>query len=179
MWPRALAVAVLTFAASGCGPDPDPSVVAATMVSACVKAHGMAGPYERVDPPPPILRGAPTTVFRSCEWPAPYVQHGRYSVNDGYAEIRVSHEQWAGKAEVTNASAPDRVEVPCAEVELRYTFAKQGPTTLLEPIRFISGTHAMIGGQPFTDVLPFPIADPDVVVVHNLSYSIVSARCVR
>ena len=180
MWRRTSVVALaLVLAACGGAAGPDPSAVAATKVSDCQRAHGMAAPSDRVDPPAPILRGAPTTVFRSCEWPAPYLQRYRYSVNDGYAEIRVSHEQWVGKAEVTNASAPDRIEALCAEVELRYTFAKQGPATLLEPVRFIAGTHAMLGGQSFAEPLPFPVDDRDIVVVHNLSYSIVSARCVR
>ena len=86
---------------------------------------------------------------------------------------------WGEKAEVTNASAPDRVEAPCAEVELRYTFAKQGPPAVQEPVRFTAGARVMISGQPFTEALPFRTAANDVVVVHNLGSSITAARCVR
>lgn len=37
----------------------------------------------------------------------------------------------------------------------------------------------MVGGQPFTEPLPFAAGPHDIVVVHNLSYSILSARCLR
>jgi len=168
MWRRASVVA-LAFALAACGDaaGSDPAAVAATKVSDCVRAHGMAGPSDKVDPPASTIRGESLTTFRSCEW------------SGGYTEIRVTRIPWADKAEVTNASAPDRVESPCAEVELRYTFSKQGPAALQEPVRFLSGTRAMIGGQPFSDALPFRTGPTDVVVVHNLSYSIASARCVR
>lgn len=86
---------------------------------------------------------------------------------------------WAEKAEVTNASAPDHVESPCAEVELQYLCSKQGPPTLRQPVRFSAGARAMIAGQPFMDPLPFRTASTDIVVVHDLSYSIAAARCVR
>ncbi|HEV2009558.1 MAG TPA: hypothetical protein VGS17_00835 [Candidatus Limnocylindria bacterium] len=173
----ALALALAAYGGSAAAPDP--SVVAATKVNACVQAHGMSGPSDKLDPPAPTIRGESTTVFRSCEWPPPaYTQTG-YAASSGYAEIRVTRVPWAEKAEVANASAPDRVESPCAEVELRYTFARQDPPMLQEPMRFASGTRALIGGQPFTDALPFRIAASDIVVVHNLSYSIAVVRCVR
>ena len=175
-WIGALA---LTLAACGGGAAADPSAVAAAKVNECVKAHGMAGPSDKVDPAAPTIRGESTTVFRSCEWPPPpYTQTG-YAASSGYAEIRVTRIPWTDRAEVTNASAPDRVESPCAEVELRYTFAKQGPPSLQDPVRFGSGTRALITGQPFTDALPFRTVPSDVVVVHNLSYSIATAHCVR
>jgi hypothetical protein len=77
------------------------------------------------------------------------------------------------------ASAPDRVESPCAEVELQYTFAKQSSPRPQDPVRFTAGTHTLITGEPFTDSLPFRSTVTDIVVVHNLSYSVVAARCVR
>lgn len=178
---RRAAAAVVALALAACGAGgaaPDPSAFAASKVNDCIKAHGLSGPSDRIDPPAPTIRGTSTTVFRSCDWPASYIQTGRYAVTDGYAEIRVTREPWPGKAEVTNASAPDRIEAPCAVVELRYTFSKQGPPSLQAPVRFAAATHTMITGQPFTEDLPFPVAERDVVVVHNLSYSIVSARCV-
>ena len=149
------------------------------MVTDCVRVHGMAGPSDRIDPPAPTIRGESTTVFRSCEWPPPAAAQPGYAATGGYAEIRITRIPWADKTEVTNASAPDRVESPCAEVELRYTFSKQGPPALQEPVRFSTGARAMIGGQPFRDTLPFRTGPSDIVVVHNLSYSIASARCVR
>ena len=169
----------MLVACGGGAATSDPSALAAAKVNDCVKAHGMAGPSDKVDPPAPTIRGGSTTVFRSCEWPPPgYTQTG-YAASGGYAEIRVTRIPWADRSEVTNASAPDRVASPCAEVELRYTFAKQGPATLQEPVRFTAGARAMISGQPFADALPFRAAASDVVVVHNLSYSISAARCVR
>src|SRR2546423_10171812 len=136
-----------------------------------MRARGMSAPSDKLDPPQPTIRGESTTTFRSCEWPPP-----AYSVA-GYTEIRVTRIPWAETAEVTMASAPDRIESPCAEVELRHTFAKQSTPALQEPIRFATGTHVLITGQEFTDALPFRSAPTDVVVVHNLSYSIASARC--
>ena len=133
----------------------------------------MSAPNDKVDPPQPTIRGESTTIFRWCEWPPPAY------ASDGYTEIRVTRIPWSEKAEVTMASAPDRVESPCAEVELQYTFAKQSAPALQDPVRFTAGTRALITGQPFTDSLPFRSAQTDVVVVHNLSYSIVAARCVR
>ena len=130
--------------------------------------------HDRVDPPPPTIRGGSTTIFRSCEWPPP-----AYAATEGYTEIRVTRIPWPEKAEVTMASAPDRIESPCVEVEIQYTFGKQAPPTPQDPVRFTAGTRALVTGQPFTDSLPFRSAPTDVVVVHNLSYSIVAARCVR
>ncbi len=134
-------------------------------VNDCVKAHGLSGPSDRVDPPAPTIRGESTTVFRSCE--------------AGYVEIRVTRIPWSEKAEVTNASAPDRIESPCAEVELRYAFAKQSSPALQAPIRVTAGARKLITGQDFTEALPFRAAASDSIVVHNLSYSIASAKCVR
>ena len=175
-------IAVLALALAACGGSgtaPEPSAIAAAKVNDCMKAHGMAAPSDKIDPPAPSIRGESTTAFRSCEWPPPaYTQTG-YAASGGYAEILVTRIPWADKSEVTNASAPDRVASPCAEVELRYVFAKQGPGTLQEPVRFTAGARVMISGQPFTDALPFRTAASDVVVVHNLSYSIAAARCVR
>ena len=175
-------IAVLALALAACGGSRvalEPPAIAAAKVIDCVTAHGMAAPSDRVDPPAPTVRGESTTTFRSCEWPPPpYTQTG-YAASGGYAEINVTRVPWADKAEVTNASAPDRVTSPCAEVELRYSFAKQGPPTLQEPVRLPAGARVMISGQPFTDALPFRTAASDVVVVHNLSYSIAAARCVR
>ena len=169
-----IALAMALTACGGGAAAPDPSVVAVTKVAACMQAHGMSAPNDKVDPPQPTIRGESTTLFRSCEWPQP-----AYAAGDGYTEIRVTRVPWSEKTEVTMASAPDRVESPCAEVELRYTFAKQSPPSLQDPIRFTAGTRALITGEPFTDSLPFRAAATDVVVVHNLSYSIVAARCVR
>jgi len=149
-------------------------VLAVAKVADCAKAHGMSAPNDRVDPPQPTIRGESTTIFRWCEWPQP-----AYAATDGHTEIRVTRIPWSEKAEVTMASAPDRVESPCAEVELQYNFAKQSPPTLQDAVRFTAGTRAFITGGPFTDSLPFRSAPTDVVVVHNLSYSIVAARCVR
>jgi hypothetical protein len=180
MWrSSSLALVVLALAACGSGANADPSAVAAAKVNDCQRAHGMAAPSDRVDPPAPTIRGDSTTVFRSCDWPPPAFALTGYAATDGYTEIRVTRIPWAEKAEVTNASAPDRVESRCAEVELRYTFSKQSPPALQDPVRFTAGTRAMIGGQPFGDALPFRAAPSDIVVVHNLSYSIVSAHCVR
>ena len=180
MWrSAAVAAAAVTLAACGGGAAPDPSAFAATKVSECMKVHGMAGPVDRLDPPAPTIRGESTTVFRSCEWPPPAYSQPGYAASSGYTEIRVTRIPWPEKAEVTNSSAPDRVESPCAEVQLQYAFAKQSPPALQDPITFTPGTRAMIAGQPFTDALPFRATASDIVVVHNLSYSIVSARCVR
>jgi len=177
---RALvAFAVILASCGGPATAPDPSVVALAKVADCVKAHGMSALNDKVDPPQPTIRGESTTIFRSCEWPPPaYAEHG-YAASDGYTEIRVTRVPWSEKAEVTMASAPDRVESPCAEVELRYTFAKQSSPRPQDPIRLTAGTRALITGEPFTDSLPFRSAPTDIVVVHNLSYSIVAARCVR
>lgn len=181
MSPRAALVAIALILAScgGAAAAPDPSVVAATKVAECVKANGMSAPSDRVDPPQPTIRGESKTVFRRCEWPPPeYAQTG-YAASSGYSEITVTRVPWAEKAEVTMASAPDRVESTCAEVELQYTFAKQSPPALQPPIRFTAGARALITGEPFGDALPFRAAGTDIVVVHNLSYSIAAARCVR
>jgi len=172
--PAAVAIAVLLAACGSGTAAPGPSVSAAARVAACTAAHGMSAPSDRVDPPQPTIRCESTTTFRSCEWPAP-----AYATSEGYTEIRVTRVPWPEKAEVTMASAPDRVESPCAEVELRYTFGKQSPPALQDPMRFTAGTRTLITGQPFTDSLPFRSAPTDVVVVHNLSYSIAAARCVR
>ena len=104
----------------------------------------MAAPSDRVDPPPPTIRGESTTLFRSCEWPPPaYAQNG-YAASSGYSEIRVVRVPWSEKAEDTNASAPDRVKSRCADVELRYTFATQGPPVLQAPIRVTAGTRTAV-----------------------------------
>ena len=161
---------VLCAACGGAGTG----VPRATGIVACAGAHGMAGPAEIVRPPAPTIRGTSTTRFRSCEWPAP-----PYAAADGYSEITVTRVPWPERAEVTNASAPDWIVAPCAEVELRYTFAKQSSPVLQQPIRVARGARVSIGGQPFTEPLPFSPSADDVVVVHNLSYSIDAARCSR
>jgi hypothetical protein len=172
---HAIVALALVFASCGGGAAaPDPSVVAVAKVADCMKSHGMSAPNDKVDPPQPTIRGDSTTIFRSCDWPQP-----AYAATDGYTEIRVTRVPWSEKAEVTMASAPDRVESPCAEVELQYTFAKQSSPQLQEAIRFTAGTRALITGQPFIDSLPFRSTPTDIVVVHNLSYSIVAARCLR
>lgn len=175
----ALAFALILGSCGGAAAAPDPSVVAASKVAECMKANGMSAPADRVDPPQPTIRGESKTVFRSCEWPPPDYARTGYGASSGYSEITVTRIPWGEKAEVTMASAPDRVESPCAEVELRYTFAKQSAPALQEPIRLTAGTRALVTGEPFTDALPFRTGPTDVVVVHNLSYSIAAARCVR
>src|SRR2546430_5892436 len=166
----AIALGMILMSCRGSAAAPDPSAVAASKVADCMRAHGMSAPSDKLDPPQPTIRGESTTTFRSCEWPPP-----AYSVA-GYTEIRVTRIPWAEKAEVTMASAPDRIESPCAEVELRYTFAKQSAPALQAPIRFTAGTHAPITGHGFTDALPFPNAPTGIALVHNLSYSIASVR---
>lgn len=170
-----IGLALLVACCGGAGVTSSPAL----SIDDCVRAHGMKAPSDAVPPPQPTIMGESTTVFRLCEWPPPpYAQSG-YAAGAGYSEIRVTRVPWAQKTEVTNASAPDRVSSPCAEVELQYLFAKQGPAELQAPVRFTAGARASIGGQPFTAPLPFSAGPTDVVVVHNLSYSIAAARCLR
>src|SRR5258708_1609541 len=107
MWRRhaaALAIALLLAACNPAGATADPSALAATKIADCVKAHGMTGPTDRVDPPAPTIRGETTTMFRSCEWPPPAYAQSGYAASGGYSEIRVTRIPWPEKAEVTNAS---------------------------------------------------------------------------
>jgi len=123
MSPRAAPVvlALLVASCGGSAAAPDPSVAAATKVAACVTAHGMSAPNDRVDPPQPTIRGESTTIFRSCEWPPP-----AYAATEGYTEIRVTRVPWPEKAEVTGERARSRrvaVRVGRASVHVRKTSA--------------------------------------------------------
>ena len=151
----------------------DPSAQA----SVCIAAHHLTASSDSQT----ALGAAPIrnmTTYRSCAWPPP-----TYAAADGYSEIVVTSYGWAGHPEVTGASAPDIVRSACAEIELAYTFQKQGPATTTPPLRLARGAVVDIFGKPWpppgsTETLPFAHTTADVVVVHNLSYDIASARCV-
>ena len=73
------------------------------------------------------------------------------------------------------AASSHRVPKSSCSTSLR----SRASPTLQQPVRFSAGARAMIAGQPFMDPLPFRTASTDIVVVHNLSYSIAAARCAR
>ena len=151
----------------------DPSAQA----SVCIAAHHLTAASDSQT----ALGAAPirnVTTYRSCTWPPP-----TYAAADGYSEVVVTSYAWADHPEVTAASAPDVVRSACAELELRYNFQKQGPTTTTPPLRLARGAVVDIFGKPWpppgsTETLPFAHTTADVVVVHNLSYEVASARCV-
>lgn len=77
-------------------------------------------------------RLAPTTfqiVFRSCVWPSP-----KFGFADGYSEIRATISVWASRPESSGMGAPERIESSCKEIQLLYTFQKQGPASLVPPM---------------------------------------------
>lgn len=151
----------------------DPSAQA----SVCIAAHHLTASSDSQT----SLGAAPIrniTTYRACAWPP-----ASYAASDGYSEIVVTSYVWAEHPEVTGASAPDVARSPCAELELTYNFQKQGPTTTTPPLRLLRGAVVDIFGKPWpppgsTETLPFAHTAADVVVVHNLSYEVASARCV-
>ena len=144
-----------------------------TLVSVCVSNHKMNGANDSQT----ALGTAPikfVMTFRACAWPPP-----AFAAKDGYSEIVVSEYLWESHPEVTGASAPDLVRSTCAQVELSYTFQKQGPASPAT-VQAASGTVVDIFGKPWIqEPLPFAHTATDVVVVHNLSYTLETARCVR
>ena len=145
----------------------------AALVSVCVSNHHMTGAADSQN-----ALGAPpvkfTTTFRACAWPPP-----AFAAKDGYSEIVVSEYLWGSHPEVTDASAPDLVRSTCAEVELAYTFQKQGPPSPAT-VQATAGAVVDIFGKPWAnEPLPFAHAATDVVIVHNLSYALERARCLR
>ena len=145
----------------------------AALVSVCVSNHHLTAATDSQN-----ALGAPpvrfTTTFRNCAWPPP-----AYAAQDGYSEIVVSEYAWESHPEVTGASAPDLVRSTCAEVELAYTFQKQGPPSPAT-VQAASGAVVDVFGKPWAnEPLPFAHAATDVVIVHNLSYTLERARCLR
>lgn len=144
----------------------------AALVSVCVSNHHMNSAADRQN----AIGTAPVkfiTTFRSCAWPP-----AAYAAKDGYSEIVVSGYLWDAHPEVTGASAPDLVRSTCVEVELSYTFQKQGPPSPAT-VRATAGAVVDIFGKPWAqEPLPFGHTATDVVIVHNLSYTLDRARCV-
>ena len=148
-----------------------------TLVSICVSNHRLNAASDSQT----ALGARPVksiTTFRACAWPP-----ASYAAPDGYSEIVVTEYLWETHAEVTGASAPDLVTSKCAEIELGYTFQKQGPPSPAT-VRAVAGAVVDIFGKPWpppgsSEALPFAYGRLDVVVVHNLSYAVDAARCVR
>ncbi len=149
----------------------------AALIGVCVTTHHMNGPSETLS----TLGSSPVkaiTTSRHCEQPPP-----SYAAQDGFSEIVVTGYLWDGRPESSGASNPEVVRSPCAEIELVYTFQKQGPPSSAT-VRAAAGATVDIFGTPWpptgqSDVVPFPHGSTDAIVVHNLSYSLNSARCVR
>ena len=152
----------------------DPSAQA----SICIAAHHLTARSDSQT----AIGSAPvrnTTTFRACAWPPP-----AFAAADGYSEIVVTTYAWADHPEVTGASAPDVVRSTCAGLELTYTFQKQGPASTSPPLSLTPGAVVDIFGKPWpppgsSETIPFAHGATDAVVVHNLSYEVASARCVR
>jgi len=149
----------------------------AALVSICVSNHHLTAASDMQT----ALGSRPLrsiTTFRACAWPP-----ASYARPDGYSEIVVTGYVWDTHPEVTGASAPDLVTSKCAEVELGYTFQKQGPPSPAT-VRATAGAVVDIFGKPWppqgaNETLPFAHGPTDTVIVHNLSYSVDTARCVR
>lgn len=138
----------------------------------------MSRTTERAETTPaaPVLR---VTTFRACEWPAP-----SYANTDGYDEIVATEYRAEGRTEVSGASAPELFRSRCAELQLTYTFQKQGPASTTSPLHVTAGSIVDVFGKPWPPpgmdaTLPFTPGTGDTVVVHNLSYAIARARCLR
>ncbi len=171
---RAIMLFVAAIALGACGGTVSAANAPADPLDACLATHSLSTPEVAASPVAGTRPAISTRAFRGCNFPAP-----DGAASDGYWQIDSTTYAWAGHPEVTGASAPDRFQTSCKRLELTYTFKDQGPASDLAPLIVSSGTVEKVNGKPWTgEPLPFATDPGDVVIVHNLSYTISRARCI-
>lgn len=154
-------------------------------VAACMTAHAMTRPKV-------IDRGEDVSseVFRSCEWPPP-----SYADPDGYSEI--SHQRVPGPdynrdditMAVVKAAHIDRIQSPCTELEISYSFGRQGWHGYQPSFRVSPGSVVDPRGDPFTfdeeairlgNVVYFGFVPQrsEVLVISNYGWTLEQVSCV-
>ncbi len=148
----------------------------AAQVRSCMAQHGLSraketqhreteGPYS-------------TVAFASCLWPPP-----EWADEDGYSEIVVRGDAGPGTEEATGDTEADRFAAPCSEMEVAYSFGKQGAFQRRPPFSLLRGT-IMFQGYVGPEVwkgdqrrLPFYPDRDEGVVIHSAAYRLDFVRC--
>jgi hypothetical protein len=149
-------------------------LVVADQVRKCEERHQMSGSRElRKD-----SRNWPVEVL-SCQWPV-----AAYTDPDGFTRISIEMVERLNTSEANGDSFSDRVRGPCQEFLLAYDFGKMGSSEHMPAFRavpgdvlFMTGTGAEPWHRPKSELTFYPERD-EVVVVHNGSYYLVTARCI-
>jgi hypothetical protein len=143
---------------------------ATAQVRGCIAQHGLAKATDVV-----TRKGA--TVFAACVWPAP-----SWADQDGYSEIVVRDAAGPGTSEASGIDLADRIGAPCSELEVAYSFGKQGAFQRLPPFSLLRGQIATaVDGQQWRGeqrALPFYPDRNEAVVLRSSSYRLDFVRCV-
>ena len=144
----------------------------AKQVRECIAQHGLARASDVQ------ARGRNTTVFSTCVWPAP-----PWADPDGYSEIIVREDPGPGETEASGVSVADRIDASCTELEVAYSFGKQGDFDRRPPFEVIRGQ--IVTADEFGELwngderaLPFYAERNEAVVLRTLSYWLDFVRCV-
>lgn len=137
----------------------------------CIAAHGLQKGTGVVD-----ADAAGTRVFGTCDWPPSH-----YTQPDGYSEVIVKEATGPGHDEASGASAADRLFSPCGEVQVAYSFGKQGGFRRQPPMTLFTGEIVTVDGIRWNGDqrnLPFYPERDESDVLHNFSSRLDYARCV-
>jgi hypothetical protein len=143
----------------------------ASAIRDCISTHGLQKETDVIG-----VGAAGTRVFGTCDWPPT-----DYAQSDGYSEVVVREAQGPGVGEASDASAADRFFAPCGELQVAYSFGKQGAFQRRPPITLLTGDIVMVDGLRWSGdqrQLPFYPDRAESIVLHNFSNRLDYARCI-
>ena len=117
-----------------------------------------------------------TQVFGNCDWPPT-----TWAQPDGYSEVVVREARGPGENEASGTTAADRLFAPCSELQVAYSFGKQGAFRRQAPITLLSGEIVTVDGLRWSGEqrdLPFYPDRDESIILRNFSYRMDYARCI-
>jgi hypothetical protein len=152
-------------------PEPD----AAEQVRSCIAQHGLSRAQDQ------LARGADTTVYATCIWPAP-----EFADDDGYIEIAVRSDAGPGDFEASGETIADRIASRCLELEVAYSFGLQGAFERQPPFLVQRGLIMTLAGTAGPELwkgeqraLPFYPDRDETVILHSSRTRLDYARCIN
>lgn len=166
-----LLVAILSFKSDG-GATPTSTDSAAVRIQACETTHHLTAATVQQQPT------ADTTIFATCDWPpAPGADP------DGYTAVANTLVSLSGGSDATNNTQVRRITGPCAQFELKFTYAHMGDMTRLPVLTISRDSVIQIGytaQAPYDrSKLPFYPDRGEIDVVQNDNLILDHAGCSR
>lgn len=147
-------------------------LTAGARVDACVREHGLAGPYGRTD------LSADRYLFRACSWPP---KNG--AGPDGFTEIAVVSDKGPGRSEAEGLTVAHTFTTECRDIDVVYRFDNMGQFSVEPPLRLSKGEIRRVEDGSIwaprndTESAYYGPRRDQSVIMANLRYTLDSVRC--